>query len=225
MKAALAKFTVIMLMLAALAAVFCGCAETKKKDDVKLKTVMEAKDYIKKQRLPAAKYVKTEEESDDKAVYVFMDSECEFKFNVTTEKYKKEMEGADLGWAEKTTDDWAKCYCRYIDEKLKATADELASTMGFTYEYYDDIDGTVYMAVFTDKSGSDVESSVKALADIIKSEDKHGKFTHKQIWVWNGEKDKDYNNLTGCYLIEEGRLVDKKTSDEYVSELKDSSSK
>ena len=211
-------------MIAAIAVVFCGCKDVKKKDDVKLKTVMEEKEYIKK-NLPAANYVKTEEESDDKAVYTFMDKVCGFQFQVTSEKYEKEMEGASLGWAEKTTDNWNKCYGEYIDGKLKEKADELADKMGFTYEYYDDVDSTVYRAVFTDKSAADIETSVKELADIVKAEDKHEKFTTKQIWCWNGEKDKDYNNLTGCYLIEEGKLVDKKTSDEYVSKLKDSSSK
>ena len=223
MKAALRSFSVLLLILAVTSALLCSCQDKviKNKDDVKLKTVMEEKDYIKK-TLPAANYVKTEEEGDDKAVYIFMDKVCGFQFKVTSEKIEKEMEGASLGWVEKTTDNWNKSYCEYIDGKLKEKADELADKTGFTYEYYDDIDGTVYMAVFTDKSAADIEASVGELADIVKAEDKHGKFTQKQIWCWNGEKDDDYKNLTGCYLIEEGKLVDKKASDEYVSRSKDS---
>ena len=224
MRAVFKKMSVIMLITALLAVCFCSCGETfTKKEDVKLKTVMETKDYIKK-NLPGANYVKTEEESDDKVVYTFMDKECGFKFQVTSEKYRKEMEGVDLGYAEKTTDNWAKAYNEYIQSKLSEKEDELKESMGFEYEHYDGLDSDVFMAVFTDKPAGDIEASVRELADIIKEADKHKKLTDKEIWCWKGEKDDNYDNLTGCYLLAENKIVDKKTRDELVKD-KDSSSK
>ena len=224
MKTCVKRLSAVMLVLSLLAVcLLCGCNETfVKKEDVKLKTVMETKEYIKK-NLPAANYVKTEEETDDKVVYIFMDKECGFRFRVTSEKVQKEMEGVDLGYAEKTTDNWSKAYTEYIQDKLKEKADGLTESMGFKYEYYG-FDSDIFMAVFTDKSAADIEASVKELADIIKAEDKYEKFQSKEIWCWNGEKDEAYNNLTGCYLLAENKIVDKKTRDELVKD-KDSSSK
>lgn len=217
MKAAMRRFSVLLLILAVTSALLCSCQDkfVKNKDDVKLKTVMEEKDYIKK-NLPAASYVKTEEEGDDKAVYIFMDKVCGFQFKVTSEKIEKEMEGASLGWVEKTTDNWERSYSDYIKDK----AAEKAKAEGLTAETDFSKIGSTPLAVITDKSAEELTPVLKELAAYIKGEDKHGQFTDGEIWLCTAgaESDKMYDNAFAFYLFGKDETVDKAAREEYFKQ-------
>ena len=213
--------TVMIMTVACCAALLCGCES--KKEDVKLKTESEAKEYVSK-NLPEADYEKCESGSNEKTYY-FKDKKCGFTFTVTSKAAGKDFDAVTVGYSEKTEDNWNKAYYEYLKDKVSDKAKELADANGFEYTWDEKIDSTVFLRIKTDKTLEDVTPALKELGSLIKSEDKHDKTSKHELWCYTGDKSDDYDKVFAFYLFEKDEVVDKTARDAYVGKSADSSKK
>lgn len=195
----------VLLSAAVMSLSLFGCEKTK--EEVKLKTAEQSKEYVSK-NLPAASYER-EEKGDDKITYIFKDELCGFEFEVVSEKGKSYFDATVVGYEEKTSDNWSKAYYDYLKGKVTEGAGTLISENGFKTEWSENIGLSTFMYIGTDKSIEELTPVLKELGAIAKAADKHGKLTGHEIWCSSGEDITKYDDVYAFYRFDTDEVLDK----------------